>query len=106
MSVGTNFPFWVITPSLSPSPSNDIPTSAWVSITLFFSCSKLLSTHGSGWWFGKEPSLSSFMISNSIGNFSYILLQNGDVVPLAGSITTFSFFEPKSTLFSNIFSQS
>ena len=67
------------------------PTS-WI---FCFNCSKLDSTHGSGWWLGKLPSLISLIVIISIGNILYNSFIIILLVPLPGSSTTFNFLEPK-----------
>ena len=46
-------------PILSPSPSNEIPKSAFSIIIFSLSAVRFFSTEGSGWWFGKLPSIFS-----------------------------------------------
>ena len=56
ISVLTRFPFSSTIPILSPSPSNAIPTDAPASFTFSCNATMLLSTAGSGMWFGNDAS--------------------------------------------------
>ena len=57
LSIGRNSPLLSIIPTLSPSPSKAIPTSACKVFTFSFKILKFSSTAGSGWWLGKLESL-------------------------------------------------
>ena len=91
-----NMPVGEIIPSLSPSPSKDIPISACSSNTFAFNCSRFDSTHGSGWWFGKLPSLSSFINIKSIGNNSYTKAAVRDMdLPFGGELSGHVYFRDR-----------
>ena len=50
----------------SPSPSVAMPRSAFSATTRFFKSTTFLSCKGSGWWAGKLPSNSKFILTSSI----------------------------------------
>ena len=91
LSIETNSPFSLTTPTLSPSPSKAMPQSAFNSFTFSFRIVRLDSTAGSGWWLGNVPSDSANNgIYSILSLLTKVSLATIDVVPLPQSYITFN----------------
>ena len=82
-------PSLVTTPSRSPSPSKARPSSASVSRSARIRSSRFSGCAGSGWWFGKVPSMSVKSSTTSQPSARNNATAVGPATPLPQSIAIF-----------------